>query len=118
MNPPVSRLAVVCLALVLISACGDGSGTGPSPAPTPPTVTHPLTVTAYYDENANGIFDSTEGTRIPGAEIVIGSARGTTAALTGQATLQAPEGAQALTVTASSLAPFYRPPAAPIQITV
>ena len=118
MNPPVSRLAVVCLALVLLSACGDGSGTGPSPAPTPPPVTHPVTVTAYYDENANGIFDSTEGTRIPGAEIVIGSARGTTAVLTGQATLQAPEGAQALTVTPSSLAPFYRPPAAPIQITV
>jgi lysophospholipase L1-like esterase len=117
MPPPVFRtLAVVCLTLPF-AACG-GSGVGPTATPTPPPVTHPVTVTAFYDENANGVFDPTEGTRIPGAEIVIGSARGTTAVLTGQATLQAPEGAQTITVTASSLAPFYRPPTAPIQITV
>ena len=115
-RPVLRTLASVCLTLPF-AACG-GSGVGPSPSPTPTPTTHPVTVTAYYDENANGIFDSTEGTRIPGAEIIIGSARGTTAVLTGQATLQAPEGAQALTVNPSSLAPFYRPPAAPIQITV
>ncbi len=109
-------LVVVCLTLSL-SACG-GAGVGPTAAPTPTPLTHPVTVTAYYDENANGIFDANEGTRIPGAEIIIGSARATTAVLTGQATLQAPEGAQTLTVNPSSLAPFYRPPSAPIQITV
>lgn len=101
----------------LLTACGDGAS-GPSALPTPTPPTHPITVIAYLDENANGVFDPTEGTRIPSAEIVIGSARSTTAVLTGQATVQAPEGAQALTVTAASLPPFYRPPSAPIQITV
>jgi lysophospholipase L1-like esterase len=101
----------------LLSGCGDGTS-GPSALPTPTPVTHPVTVIAYLDDNANGVFDANEGTRIPGAEIVIGSARATTAAPTGQATVQAPEGAQALTVTAASLPPFYRPPSAPIQITV
>jgi len=101
---------------VLLSACG-GSGVGPSPVSTP-TATHPVTVTTFLDENANGIFDAAEGTRIPNVEIVIGSARGATAVGTGQATLQAPEGAQSLTVTAASLPPFYRPPSAPIPVTV
>ena len=111
------RTALVAGLAGLLSACGDGT-TGPSPLPTPTPVTHPVTVIAYLDENANGVFDATEGTRLPNAEIVIGSARATTAALTGQATVQAPEGAQTLTVTAASLPPFYRGPSAPIQITV
>lgn len=111
------RIALVTGLAGLLPACGDGT-TGPSSLPTPTPITHPVTVTAYLDENANGVFDPTEGTRIPNVEIVIGSARATTAVLTGQATVQAPEGAQALTVTAASLPPFYRPPSSPIQITV
>ncbi|MEO8500926.1 MAG: hypothetical protein ABI565_08415, partial [Vicinamibacteria bacterium] len=105
-----------CGVAALLSACG-GSGVGPTPVPTPTPVTHPITVTAFLDANENGVFDVSEGTRIPGAEIVIGSARATTAVLTGQATLQAPEGSQTLAVTAASLPPFYRPPA-PMTITV
>ena len=101
----------------ILTACGDGTS-GPSPLPTPAPNTHPVTVTAFLDENANGVFDPTEGTRIPNAEIVIGSARATTGALAGQATVQAQDGAQSLTVTPASLPPFYRPPSAPIQITV
>ena len=111
------RSALVAGLAGLFSACGDGTS-GPSGLPTPTPTTHPIAVVAYLDENANGVFDPTEGTRIPNAEIVIGSAKGTTAAPGGQATVQAPEGAQSLTVTAASLPPFYRPPAAPIQITV
>lgn len=113
------RLAYPCTLLLalLLPACG-GSGVGPNAVPTPAPATHPVTVTAFLDENGNGLFDPTEGTRIPSAEIVIGSARGTTAVSTGQATLQAPEGSQTLTVTAASLPPFYRPPSAPIPITV
>lgn len=111
------RTALVTGLAGLLSACGDGT-TGPSALPTPTPVTHPVTVVAYLDENANGVFDPTEGTRIPNVEIVIGSAKATTAVQTGQATLQATEGSQSLTVTAASLPPFYRGPAAPIQVTV
>lgn len=99
-----------------LAACG-GSGVGPTPVPTPQVATHPVTIVAYVDENANGSFDASEGTRIPGVEIVAGSARGTTAVLTGVATLQVPEGSHTLTVTAASLPPFYRPPSAGIAIT-
>lgn len=49
---------------------------GTQSVPTPTTTTHPVTVTAFLDENGNGIFDPTEGTRIPNVEVVIGSARG------------------------------------------
>ena len=109
----MSRRAVRAVIVVgwacTLSACG-GSETGPSPVPTPGPTTHPVTVTAFLDENGNGVFEASEGTRIPNAEIVIGSARGVTAVATGQATLQAPEGSQTLTVTAASLPPFYRPP--------
>lgn len=111
------RTALVTGLAGLLSACGDGT-TGPSALPTPTPVTHPVTVVAYLDENANGVFDPTEGTRIPNVEIVIGSAKATTAVQTGQATLQATEGSQSLTVTAASLPPFYRGPSAPIQVTV
>ncbi len=117
MSRSILRTALVTGLAALLHACGDGT-TGPSALPTPTPITHPVTVTAYLDENANGVFDPTEGTRIPSAEIVIGSGKATTAVLTGQATVQAPEGAQALTVTAASLPPFYRGPAAPIQVTV
>lgn len=100
----------------LLPACG-GSGVGPTAAPTPTPLTRPVTVTAFLDENANGVFDASEGTRIPNAEIVVGSARATSATLSGQATIQAPEGLQTLSVTPASLPPFYRPPAA-MTITV
>lgn len=114
-RPSLNCLVALGLSAIL-SACG-GTGVGPSPVATPTPLTRPVNVTAFLDENGNGVFDASEGTRIPNAEIVIGSARATSAALSGQATLQAAEGPQTLTVTASSLPPFYRPPA-PISITV
>lgn len=55
-------------------------------------------------------MDGGERARIPGVEIVIGSGRGRTSAGTGQATIQAPEGTQTLSVTATTLPPFYRAP--------
>lgn len=115
------RLLRNCAGVILgplLTACG-GSGVGPSgtPTPTPQVATNPVTFIAFFDENENGTPESNEGTRIPGVELVAGSARGTTAVLTGQAILQVPAGSQTLTVTAASLPPFYRPPAAGIQIT-
>lgn len=115
------RLLRNCAGLILgafLTACG-GSGVGPNPLPTPTPQgpTNPVTFVAFFDENENGTPESNEGTRIPGIELVVGSSRGTTAVLSGQATLQVPAGSQTLTVTAASLPPFYRPPAAAIPVT-
>ncbi len=99
----------------LLPACGKGAApTGPTslPAPTPVQNTHAVSFTAFLDENGNGALESNELTRIPNIELVAGSARGRTSTLTGQATLQVPDGTQTLDVTASSLPPFFRPPAA------
>jgi lysophospholipase L1-like esterase len=99
---------------VLLPACGGNGLDGPSPLPTPvptPTApTHSVTFTAFLDENENRSFESNEGTRIPGVEIVVGSMKGASAVLTGAVTLQVPEGTRTLEVTPSSLPPFYRPP--------
>ena len=105
------HLVALGLAAIL-PACG-GSGVGPSPAPAAtPQATQPVTFTAFLDENENRVFDINEGTRIPNVEIAVGTVKGRTAALTGQAMLQVPEGTQTLEVVAASLPPFYRAPAA------
>jgi len=94
----------------LLSACGNGvNSAGPSSVPTP-APSHPVTFIAFLDENANRALDSNELTRIPNIELVAGTARGTTAKLTGQVTIQVPDGTQTLDVTAASLPPFFRPP--------
>lgn len=104
----------------LLPACGNGVGTaGPTslPTPTPVQNTHAVSFTAFLDENGNRALDSNELTRIPNVELVAGSSKGRTSALTGQATIQVPDGAQTLEVTAASLPPFFRPPA-PGSITI
>jgi lysophospholipase L1-like esterase len=112
-----SRLAAMAFfgSAGFLPACGGNGLDGPSPLPTPvptPTVTtRAVTFTAFLDENENRFFESNEGTRVPGVEIAVGSTKGTSAVLTGTVTLQVPEGSQTLTVTASSLPPFHRPPA-------
>jgi len=115
MNRRLVRILPGALVLAsLLPSCG-GSGAGPSAVPTPTPANQSVTFVAYLDENENGIYDPNEGTRIPGAELVVGSAKGSTAATTGQATLQVSGGTQSATVTAASLPPFYRPPAAAIN---
>ncbi len=99
-------LGALAIAAIL-PACG-GSPTGPGPVPTPQVATHPATFVAFLDENENGVFESSERTRIPGVEVVVGSAKGTSAATSGSVTLQIPDGSQTLAVTAASLPPFYR----------
>ena len=109
----------MCGLVLLSSAACGGTGLGPTPLPTttPQIGTNPVTFVAFLDENANGAFEPSEGTRIPGVELVAGTARSATAITSGRATLQIPGGSQAVTVTASSLPPFYRPPSAPITVT-
>ncbi len=110
------RVPVLFVLAVSLAACGGGSASGPSPVPTV-APTQSVTLVAFLDENENGVFDPSEGTRIPNVEIAVGTARAKTAAMTGQASVQAVQGTQTLEVTAASLPPFYRPPA-PRTITV
>lgn len=96
---------------LLLSGCGGGGSSAPSPVPTVQPI-QPVTLTAFLDENENGLLDPSEATRIPNVEIAVGGAKGRTAGPTGEATVQVPEGTLNLEVTAASLPPFYRPPAA------
>lgn len=115
MNRHSVRILSAALVLAsLLPSCG-GSGVGPTAVPTPTPALQSVTFVAYLDENENGTYDPNEGTRIPGAEMVVGSTKGSTAASSGQATLQVAGGTQSATVTAASLPPFYRPPAAAIN---
>jgi len=106
-------ILVACLAALITASCGNGMGTSPTglPTPTPVQNTHPVSFTAFLDENANRALESNELTRIPNVELLAGTARATTAPLTGQATIQVPEGTLTLDVNPASLPPFFRPPA-------
>jgi lysophospholipase L1-like esterase len=91
-------------------ACGGSSTSGPSPVSTPPPAGRSVSLVAFLDENGNGTLEGFEIARIPGVEVSLGGVRGRTAALTGQVTLQVPEGTQTLEVSVATLPPFYRPP--------
>jgi len=65
---------------------------------------------AFLDENRNGILDLSESIRIPGAEIAFGAASGKSAAPTGAVSLDVLQAAQTLSVTPSSLPPYFRGP--------
>jgi lysophospholipase L1-like esterase len=109
----VRAFLVACL-YGLLSACGNGAGpSGPSgiATPTPVQNTHPVSFTAFLDENSNRALESNELTRIPSVELIAGTSKASTSPLTGQATIQVPEGTLTLDVNPSSLPPFFRPPA-------
>jgi lysophospholipase L1-like esterase len=96
---------LLCPCLLLNLGCG-GSKSPLAPTPSRRTVD----VTAFLDENRNGVLDAGERIRIPGAEISFGTAVGTTAPLTGEAMLNVPQAAQTVTVKDASLPPFFRAP--------
>ncbi len=98
-------LAKLLAVSVLCAACGGNSGPA-APAP----VSRSVTFTAFLDENRNGLLDAAEVIRIPGAEVSFGGVSGRTAALTGEVSLSVPQSAQTLSVTASSLPPYYKTP--------
>ena len=66
-------------------ACGGSSPAGPA-APLP---TSPLTLVFFLDENASGLLDGGEWTRVPGVAVEIGAARATSEVGTGRAILAA-----------------------------
>ncbi len=101
---------VLTLGALLSSACGGGGGGGPAgPSSPPPDPTYPVSVVVYYDQNGNGVLDPNETGRMPGAEVVAGSATAKTERGTGRAVVQATAGTQTVAVRAESLPPFWVP---------
>ena len=112
----MNRRAALLLPLLALPACGGG-GSPTSPGTPPPTVPHsPVTVVVFYDENGDGQAGANEVVRLPGVEVVIGDGSAKTAA-GGRAVVQAPLGAQTVTVRIESLPAFYLPPV-PRPVTV
>lgn len=115
MNPrPILSLVALGGGVLLTAACGKGVGGPSGPTGLPPACspsTHAISFTAFLDENGNRTLESNELTRIPNIELVACTSKATTAKLTGQATIQVPDGTLNLDVTAASLPPFFRAPA-------
>ena len=72
----IPRFSAFALPLLLIlPACGGGGpSTGPTTQPSEPT--YSVTATLFYDENGNGLLDANEAVRLPGIDVVVGSATG------------------------------------------
>ena len=107
LKPSFSPLLV---ASILSGACGGGGGPS-GPSTPPPANTFPLNVVVFYDQNANGALDGNEAVRLPGIEVVAGSATARTAQGTGRAVVQAPAGAQLVAIRTESLPPGWVPTA-------
>lgn len=107
---------LVALALVLPACGGGGSPGGPTPPTTTPVVRAPVTVVVFYDEDADGQADADEVVRLPGCEVVIGDATARTAA-GGRAVVQAPQGAQTVSLRSESVPAYYQPPS-PVAVSV
>jgi len=107
MSATLKRATVIAL-FASLAGCGGGNGvTDPPPVPI-----HAVGVALFYDENGNGTLDAAEGVRIPDAMIEIGGKQGRSAPVTGEAIIDGvPAGSQTLAVRASSLPPYYLPPA-------
>jgi lysophospholipase L1-like esterase len=74
-----------------------------------------VTVIVFYDENGDGRLDPSEVVRLPGVEVVVGSASARSEGGSGRATVMAEAGAQAVAIGDGSLPPYY---VAPRMITV
>jgi lysophospholipase L1-like esterase len=97
------------LGALLASACGGGGGGPSGPSTPPPEPTYAVPVVVYYDQNGNGVLDPDEPVRMPGAEVVAGSATAITARGTGRAVIQATAGTQTVAIRAESLPPYWVP---------
>jgi lysophospholipase L1-like esterase len=116
MERPLRRLSLVT-AVVLTSSCGGSSPTTPTTT-TPPPPTYSVTATVFYDENENGRLDANEHVRLPGVEVVIGSASARSAPATGQAVVSGiPEGPAAVGLRIETVPAYFQPKQVPsIQV--
>ena len=80
----LGRLGALASGLFAVACGGGGTPSGPSEPPVP---TYSVTATVFYDQNGNGQLDSSENTRVPGVEVVVGTGTGTSAPGTGIASV-------------------------------
>lgn len=104
---PRSRVghALACASLCLFL---PGCGGNPTGVPSPPPETFTLAVTAFYDEDADGVLDDSELARLPGVTVDVAGSSARTAARSGIA--QVPgllPGQASASVRAASLPRFY-----------
>jgi lysophospholipase L1-like esterase len=106
--------------MLLLTALAASCGGGSTPAgPSTPSLTYPVPVVVFYDENANGILDPGEGARVPGVEASIAGKTARSDKVSGLAVVAGvPAGTGTLTVRPDTLPPFYRPPAAALSVQV
>jgi acyl-CoA thioesterase-1 len=106
--------------MLLLTALAASCGGGSTPAgPSTPSLTYPVPVVVFYDENANGILDPGEGARVPGVEASIAGKTARSDKVSGLAVVAGvPAGTGTLTVRPDTLPPFYRPPAAAVSVQV
>jgi lysophospholipase L1-like esterase len=93
--------AVPLLSVLAAAGCG---GTTPTPV-------HDVDAVVFYDENGNGVPDTNETARVPGAQLIVLGAGITaeTAPATGLAVLRSvPEGDWAVGVNNNILPPYYK----------
>jgi lysophospholipase L1-like esterase len=106
--------------MLLLTALAASCGGGSTPAgPSTPSLTYPVPVVVFYDENANGILDPGEGARVPGVEASIAGKTARSDKVSGLAVVAGvPVGTGTLTVRPDTFPPFYRPPAAALSVQV
>jgi lysophospholipase L1-like esterase len=98
------------------ASCGSDSGTGPT---TPPASTHTVSVTVFYDENADGVLQAAEAGRVPGVEIEVGGRTAVSEKLTGRAVVSGvAAGTQPLSVRTGTLPAFYQAAASSATVAV
>jgi lysophospholipase L1-like esterase len=90
-----TRASVLLLLAALGTACGGGSPSSPDNGGTPtPVPGSPVTGYLFYDENGNGIADSSEIVRLPSVGVAIGGQNATTATGGRFSIASVPNGAQ------------------------
>jgi lysophospholipase L1-like esterase len=120
LSPFVSKRSFLPLLILsaTLTACGGGGGTsGPTPVQsTGPTFS--VSGAVFYDENGNGTLDAGENVRVADVTVQIGTASGKTSRILGEFTVPGvPAGTQQVTLSRTTLPPFYVAPAT-VTVTV
>jgi lysophospholipase L1-like esterase len=119
LSPFVSKRSFLPLLALgaTLSACGGGDNGGSGPTPVQSSgPTFNVMGAVFYDENGNGTLDAGENVRVPDVTVQIGTATGRTSKVLGEFTVPGvPQGTQTVTLSRTTLPPFY---AAPATVTV
>jgi lysophospholipase L1-like esterase len=100
------RQALLVLAALAAAGCGGGSPTGPDVPPV--SGGNSVAVVVFYDENGDGVLESSEAVRVPGVVVDVGGRTATTEKGTGRAVVSGvASGVQTVSIRAGGLPPFY-----------